>query len=178
MTPQFPQTIDDLRTKSSIADLTVQINNQIISTNISENSVVNAMTAVYDVTNQLQQTIAAMRDHSDNNSQSYPYQRPPQQQSHPNQWQPQQNQKHFSRQEHFYATRPGAHQTSRVCRNCGGKSCFSKFSCPARGTFCQKCKRYIITLNISVLITFFKTMVIHKRNSRRFLESNLRIGTW
>ena len=100
------------------------------------------MTAVYDVTNQLQQTIAAMRDHSDNNSQSYPYQRPPQQQSHPNQWQPQQNQKHFSRQEHFNATRPGAHQTSRVCRNCGGKSCFSKFSCPARGKFCQKCKRY------------------------------------
>ena len=70
--PQFPQTIDDLRTKSPIADLTVQINNQNISTNISENSVVNAMTAVYDVTNQLQQTIAAMRDHSDNNSQSYP----------------------------------------------------------------------------------------------------------
>lgn len=94
--PQFPQTIDDLRTKSSIAEITVLMNNQSLSTETSDNSVVNAMSAVCDVTNQLQQTIAAMRTIPPNNM-PYPapgysrydfrqanrYRGPPPQQSHP-----------------------------------------------------------------------------------------------
>uniref|UniRef100_A0A8W8HX48 Uncharacterized protein n=1 Tax=Magallana gigas TaxID=29159 RepID=A0A8W8HX48_MAGGI len=101
--PQFPQTIDDLRTKSAIAEMTVLMNNQSLSTETSDNSVVNAMSAVCDVTNQLQQTIAAMRTNPPNNvpyhedtadhpapgysrydfRQANRYRGPPPQQSHP-----------------------------------------------------------------------------------------------
>lgn len=48
--PHFPQTIDDLWTKSAIAEMTVLMNNQSLSTETSDNSVVNAMSAVCDVT--------------------------------------------------------------------------------------------------------------------------------
>lgn len=101
--PQFPQTIDDLRTKSAIAEMTFLMNNQSLSTETSDNSVVNAMSAVCDVTNQLQQTIAAMRTNPPNNvpyhedtadhpapgysrydfRQANRYRGPPPQQSHP-----------------------------------------------------------------------------------------------
>lgn len=156
--PQFPQTIDDLRTKSAIAEMTVLMNNQSLSSATSDNSVVNAMSAVCEVTNQLQQTIAAMRTtppntmqyHQDTASQPEPgyshrdprqanrYRGPPPQQSHPTQWQ-QRPRQSFSQQQQQRGAQTGPQQSPRFCRNCGSKSCFSKFNCPARGHFCQKC---------------------------------------
>lgn len=158
--PQFPQTIDDLRTKSAIAEMTVLMNNQSLSSATSDNSVVNAMSAVCDVTNQLQQTIAAMRTtppntmqyHQDTASQPEPgyshrdprqanrYRGPPPQQSHPTQWQ-QRPRQSFSQQQQRGA-QTGPQQSPRFCRNCGSKSCFSTFYCPARGNVCQKCGKY------------------------------------
>lgn len=65
--PQCTQTIDDLRTKSAAAKMTVLMNKQSLSSETSDNSVVNAMSVVCDVTNQLQQTITAVRTTFPNN---------------------------------------------------------------------------------------------------------------
>ena len=64
---QFPRTIDSLRTAASIAEMTIKMDTQTM-TNEEQSCVVNAMSAVCGVTNQLQQAIAAMTTNPENNS--------------------------------------------------------------------------------------------------------------
>ena len=151
--PQFPRTIDSLRTAASIAEMTIKMDAQTM-TNEEQSCVVNAMSAVCGVTNQLQQAIAAMTTNQENNSnrstvyqrdhpnQDYNNQRPPHRESRRNQWQPQQYQKQYPRQQQYSETQGPPQQSSRLCTNCGGESCFSKSNCPARGSYCRKCQKY------------------------------------